>query len=301
MKRIMALVVSVLLLVGLTACNQNVGRHADGIIKADKATIEIGSTHTAFDGMEIQIVNAVWNDEETKFDVNWINKTGHEVVYGDSYDIEREDGGKWTSCVTIDNLAFYSIGYELKSGATQKKTYKLTDIANLSFSDLKVRYFTGRSILISDTGQGKRYQYRNGCMTALGDLEISEWREMITELIAYRSEQELQKQLYEWCAEHTPWLHGKSEITDYALECHAARLFDDPLWADYIPFNRKYRPNVLDSAELIWAKTACCGTTQQFTVPQYQKICRQNFFCRTCNEWTTLIPTKQNSRRKDCT
>ena len=31
-------------------------------------------------------------------------------------------------------------------------------IANLSFSDLKVRYFTGRSILISDTGQGKRYQ-----------------------------------------------------------------------------------------------------------------------------------------------
>lgn len=76
-------------------------------------------------------------------------------------------------------------------------------IANLSFSDLKVRYFTGRSILISDTGQGKRYQYRNGCMTALGDLEISEWREMITELIAYRSEQELQKQLYEWCAEHT--------------------------------------------------------------------------------------------------
>lgn len=69
-------------------------------------------------------------------------------------------------------------------------------IANLSFSDLKVRYFTGRSILISDTGQGKKYQYRNGCMTALGDLEISEWREMITELIAYRSEQELQKQLY---------------------------------------------------------------------------------------------------------
>ena len=85
-------------------------------------------------------------------------------------------------------------------------------IANLSFSDLKVRYFTGRSILISDTGQSKRYQYRNGCMTALGDLEISEWREMITELIAYRSEQELQKQLYEWCAEHTPWLHVKSQI-----------------------------------------------------------------------------------------
>lgn len=28
-------------------------------------------------------------------------------------------------------------------------------IANLGFSDLKVRYFTGRSILISDTGKAK--------------------------------------------------------------------------------------------------------------------------------------------------
>ena len=151
MKRIMALVVSVLLLVGLTACNQNVGRHADGIIKADKATIEIGSTHTAFDGMEIQIVNAVWNDEETKFDVNWINKTGHEVVYGDSYDIEREDGDKWTSCVTIDNLAFYSIGYELKSGVTQKKTYKLTDIFDISENG-KYRFTT--DCFVYDKGRG---------------------------------------------------------------------------------------------------------------------------------------------------
>lgn len=151
MKRIMALVVSVLLLVGLTACNQNVGRHADGIIKADKATIEIGSTHTAFDGMEIQIVNAVWNDEETKFDVNWINKTGHEVVYGDSYDIEREDGDKWTSCVTLDNLAFNSIGYELKSGATQKKTYKLTDIFDISENG-KYRFTT--DCFVYDKGRG---------------------------------------------------------------------------------------------------------------------------------------------------
>lgn len=151
MKRIMALVVSVLLLVGLTACNQNVGRHADGIIKADKATIEIGSTHTSFDGMEIQIVNAVWNDEETKFDVNWINKTGHEVVYGDSYDIEREDGDKWTSCVTLDNLAFNSIGYELKSGATQKKTYKLTDIFDISENG-KYRFTT--DCFVYDKGRG---------------------------------------------------------------------------------------------------------------------------------------------------
>lgn len=174
-------------------------------------------------------------------------------------------------------------------------------IERLRFSDLTVLYFTGRSILISGTGQGKQYQYRSGCMTVLGDLEISEWREMVTELIAYHKEQELQKQLYEWCAEHTPWLCGKREVTDYALECHAARLFDDPHWVDFIPFNQKYRPGILEAAKLTLAKTACCGTVHQLTVPQYRRIRNQEFFCRTCSTWTTLIPTRQNLRRKDCT
>ena len=151
MKRIISLVLSILLLGMLTACIQNVGRHADGIIRVDKATIEIGSTHTDFDGMEIQIVNAVWNDEETKLDVNWINKTGPEVVNGHSYDIEREDGGKWTSCVTLDNLAFNSIGYELKSGATQKKTYKLTDIFDISENG-QYRFTT--DCFVYDKGRG---------------------------------------------------------------------------------------------------------------------------------------------------
>ena len=151
MKRIIALVLSVLLLGMLTACNQNVGRHADGIIKADKATIEIGKTHTTFEGMEIQIVNAIWNDEETKLDINWINKTGYDVVYGSSYNIERENNGEWSSCVTIENLAFNSIGYELKSGATQKKTYALTDIFDISQNG-KYRFTT--DCFVYDKGRG---------------------------------------------------------------------------------------------------------------------------------------------------
>ena len=151
MKRIIALVLSVLLLGMLTACNQNVGRHADGIIKADKATIEIGKTHTTFEGMEIQIVNAIWNDEETELDVNWINKTGYDVVYGSSYDIERENNGEWSSCVTLENLVFNSIGYELKAGATQKKTYALTDIFDISQNG-KYRFTT--DCFVYDKGRG---------------------------------------------------------------------------------------------------------------------------------------------------
>ena len=90
MKRIMAFILSVLLLAGLTACNQNVGRHADGIIKADKATIEIGKTYTSFEGVNVQIVNVIWNGEEIKLDVKWNNETSYNVVYGEYYKIEKE-------------------------------------------------------------------------------------------------------------------------------------------------------------------------------------------------------------------
>ena len=151
MKRINAILLTVLLLGMLTACDQNVGRHADGIIKADKATFEIGKTHSSFEGMNIQIANAIWDDEEIKLDVNWINKTGYDVVYGSSYDIERENNGEWSSCVTLEDLAFTSIGYELKAGATQKKTYNLTDVFDIS-QDGKYRLITDCSIY--DKGRG---------------------------------------------------------------------------------------------------------------------------------------------------
>lgn len=153
MKRIMALVLSVLLLGMLTACNQNVGRHADGIIKADKAAIEIGKTHTDFEGMNIQIVNVVWNDEETKLDVKWNNETSYNVVYGEYYKIEKEINGKWESCVTLDNLAFNDIGYELRSKSSQKQTYNLTDMFDISENG-KYRFATDCSVYENGRGAG---------------------------------------------------------------------------------------------------------------------------------------------------
>lgn len=151
MKRIIAILLSVLLLGILTACNHGVDLPADGKLKVDKATIEIGETHTTFEGMNIQIVDAIWNDEEIKLDINWKNETLYEVVYGSSFDIEKETNGEWKSCVTLDNLSFTAIGYELKAGATQKKTYGLTDTFDIS-EDGKYRFTT--DCFVYDKGRG---------------------------------------------------------------------------------------------------------------------------------------------------
>lgn len=153
MRKIIAILLAILLLGMLASCNQNVGRHAEGIIKADKATIEIGKTHTTFEGMNVQIVNAIWNDEEIKFEVKWNNETSYDVVYGEYYKIEKETNGEWESCVTLDNLAFTDIGYELSAKSSQKQTYNLTDMFDISENG-KYRFTTDCSVYENGRGAG---------------------------------------------------------------------------------------------------------------------------------------------------
>lgn len=173
------------------------------------------------------------------------------------------------------------------------------EIKKLKFSELRVRFGTGRSFLISGSGRDKRYGYRNGVMTELGDLEISEWKSVLTELIAYHGEQGLQEQLREWCKESYLWLHSKAEVEEEALTLHAARIFDDPAWVDYIPFNRKYRPEVLETADLVWIKTKCCNGVRQVTRTRYERLVRQGdnaVYCQACKDWTAVALTENETQ-----
>ena len=144
-------------------------------------------------------------------------------------------------------------------------------IGELKFTDLRVHYGTGRSIHVSGTGRDKKFRYRYGAMTDLGDLEISKWKSLINALIERHGEQEIQRQLRQWSKAECPWLRSDDEIEEYALRLHAARIFDDPAWAGYITFNRQYRPEVFEAARLVWIKTSCCQKAGQITETQLDK------------------------------
>ena len=111
----------------------------------------------------------------------------------------------------------------------------------VTFDNLRVHFFTGRSILLSGTGRDKKYSYRSGVMTDVGDIELSRWRELVHGLIEKAHEQTLHEQLLKWVKNCCPFQHTREEIETYALEIHASRLFDNPKWAAYDEFNRRYR------------------------------------------------------------
>ena len=121
-------------------------------------------------------------------------------------------------------------------------------IADLSFSDLRVHYFTGVSVRRLGDQHSKSSGYRNGVMTGLGDLEFPVWETLVRDLIHRSGEDELLNALIVWLVA-TPWLHTKREVELYALELHAGRIFDNPDWVDYAAFNRKYRPGIFQGDE----------------------------------------------------
>jgi len=121
-------------------------------------------------------------------------------------------------------------------------------IADLSFSDLRVHYFTGVSVRRLGDQRNKSSGYRNGVMTGLGDLSFPVWETLVRDLIHRSGEDELLNSLIAWL-EATPWLRTTRDKELYALELHAGRIFDNPDWVDYVEFNRKYRPDKLQGDE----------------------------------------------------
>ena len=141
MKKVVAVLLSVLLLGVFVSCEKDVLLPPADEFKPEKAVITVGESYTSFEGMEIQIKDFVWDDEKIELEVSWNNNTPYEVLYGESFDIEREKDGEWSSCVTLDNLAFNMIGYMLPSGNVQTKTYRLTDIFDI-YENGKYRFKT---------------------------------------------------------------------------------------------------------------------------------------------------------------
>ncbi len=165
----------------------------------------------------------------------------------------------------------------------------------LSFVDLRVHYYTGRSCLLSGEDRNKVFGYRHGVMTDIGDLPEDEWTRLAKQLIEQAGEQELYRQLFAWEKEHSHWKRSAAQFEQDVLSMHIARLPDNPAWCDFIPFNRKYRPEVLSNAEIFWVKCTGCGELREMTGKQLKNIRDRSdgkLYCQHCGDWIPICPTE---------
>lgn len=125
MKKIIALILSLLMLCALASCNGNADDKAGGW---DRVTEE----HTDIDGVTIEIKELTVEDGKVVLKTKWKNDTVYKVVYGASYTIEREEDGEWVSTQTADDPVFISIAYELRAKSSQDKDYTLSNSFDIS-------------------------------------------------------------------------------------------------------------------------------------------------------------------------
>jgi hypothetical protein len=163
----------------------------------------------------------------------------------------------------------------------------------LTFADLRIHYYTGQSYLISGEGRNKVFGYRHGVMTDIGDLTEDEWARLAKRLIEQAGEQELYQQLLVWEKEHSHWKRKELAFELDVLSMHIARLPDNPAWCDFIPFNRKYRPEVLSCAEVLWSKCSGCRKLHEMTGAQIKNIRAKSdgkLYCQECGDWMPILP-----------
>ena len=160
-------------------------------------------------------------------------------------------------------------------------------MAELTFEDLRCHYQNGRALLLSGEGRNRVYGYRTGVQCKLGDIERSEWIRMVKDSIDRAGEQELYAQLLQHLKDHNYTRDSRSELEYKALELHAARIFDDELWVDFLQFNQKYRPEVIDPTRLVLVMLSCCRKSGQLTRARYEENPEYNC-CPHCGRWTEI-------------
>lgn len=123
----------------------------------------------------------------------------------------------------------------------------LTGIPNrdkLTHADLRAHYGTGQAVLLSGSGRDKKYGYRNGIQTNVGDIRSDIWCELVRELVIRSGEETLYAKLVAWEKERNYCSRTKAELEEHTLELYAMRIFDMPDRVDYADFSEHsgYRP-----------------------------------------------------------
>mgnify|MGYP001851273096 CR=1 FL=1 len=161
------------------------------------------------------------------------------------------------------------------------------DFSKLTFEDLRWKYETFHT---TSTGSGRYKEHGSwsGFMTGIGEIEDSVWYQASEKLIRQKGEQKILDALIQWSRENDGQRDSAEEVRKDALKLHMLRVFENPRWTGYVPFNRRYRPEVLEQAHLVTVISSCCGQPGEVTQEQIDAADGEAIACPCCGRWTAF-------------
>ena len=170
------------------------------------------------------------------------------------------------------------------------------EIGDLTYGQLACRHCTGQAVQLRGDGIRKEYAFRNGVVTAIGDIEEGLWMRIMKCLVHEKyHEGKLYGQVLEYISDCIPWARTAAEREFRALEMMADRLFDNETWVDFLRFNRKYRPDRLSEVQTVKINPECCRHPGEITKARYEAdnsaenaASERASFCPWCGKWTKI-------------
>ena len=174
----------------------------------------------------------------------------------------------------------------MRSMASQRiESLDAIDFSTLEFQDLRWWYGVFQS---TSTGSGREKEYGSwiGVKTQLGEIEEKVWYQAAEKLIQQKEEKELLRYLTQWYSERNFLKGSAGDIRKKALRLHVDRIFDNPRWVDFVPFNHRYRPEVLKTAHLVTVVNECCQEPGVVTQEQIDAAHAGTIACPCCGRWS---------------
>lgn len=103
-----------LCLICVTACN-----NSDNNRGASSDLAEAG-------GVSIILNDSVYSNDKKSIKAVWQNNSDYKIMFGEYFSVEKQTNGEWSEFKPSAEMAFYDIGYTLKSGASGEHTYDLS-------------------------------------------------------------------------------------------------------------------------------------------------------------------------------
>lgn len=168
--------------------------------------------------------------------------------------------------------------YKLPGGKT---------LSEVTFEDIRWQYGVFRC---NSTGAGryKKYSPWRAVKTKLGEIEERDWCRLAEAVIERENEIPLLKALIQWCNEQAYVSTSVADVRMEALQLHAARIFDNPQWVGFISFNAAHRPEVLNAADIVFVRMACCPEIGAVTREQIDHAYNGQVACPHCGRWNSF-------------
>lgn len=131
------------------------------------------------------------------------------------------------------------------------------DIPSLDFDDISYRYGTCVSCS-SGIGREKKRSSHMGVQTEIGDIREDLWYQLAEQVIGMHGETWLLEALETWCREMGHYPRYGFDLHKISLEIHSNQIFDSEEWIYYIPFNRRFRPEMMEGRQFPKVRVHCC-------------------------------------------